>query len=168
MQGKLKQRYQIHKEVSRSSYFQGQIDVKTLPRLGELLASTAATMEVRFEFRNSDYDTPMVSGEVQADLEMECQRCLQAMPIPLQLVFRLLVDAPDDIVQESSLDTVYSEDGFIDIFEVVEDELILALPLVAMHDSSLCNEHWQVSDNDQESVVRENPFSVLKDLKTTH
>jgi len=168
MQGKLKQRYQIHKEVSRSSYFQGQIDVEALPRLGELLASKAATIGVQFEFKHSDYDTPMVGGEMQADLEMECQRCLQAMPISLQVEFKLLVDAPDDIVRESSLDTVYSEDGFIDIFEVVEDELILALPLVALHESSLCNEHWQVSDKDQEPVVRENPFSVLKDLKTTH
>ena len=168
MQGKLKQRYQIHKEVSRSSYFQGQIDVEALPRLGELLASTVATINVQFEFQHSDYDTPMVSGKMQADLEMECQRCLQAMPISSQVDFKLLVDAPEDIVRESSLDTVYSEDGSIDIFEVVEDELILALPLVAMHESSLCNRHWQAPDHDQDSVVKDNPFSVLKDMKTTH
>ena len=168
MQGKLKQRYQIHKELSRSGYFQGQIEVEALPRLGELLASTSAMIDVQFEFQNSDYETPMLSGDVQAELEIECQRCLQALPVPLQLQFKLLVDAPDDIVQESSLDTVYSEDGLIDIFEVVEDELILALPLVAMHESNLCNEHWQVSENEQEPAARENPFSVLKDLKTTH
>jgi len=168
MQGKLKQRYQIHKEVSRSSYFQGQIDVESLSRLGELLASTEATIDVQFEFQNSDYDAAMISSEVQTELEMECQRCLQALSVPLQHEFKLLVDAADDIVQESSLDTVYSEDGLVDIFEVVEDELILALPLVAMHDNNMCNEHWQVSEDDQEPVVRENPFSVLKDLKTTH
>ncbi len=168
MQGKLKQRYQIHKEVSRSGYFQGQIDVEALSRLGELLASTAATIDVQFEFQNSDYDTALVCGEVEAELEMECQRCLQALSVPLQLEFKLLVDAADDIVQESSLDTVYSEDGLIDIFEVVEDELILALPLVAMHENNMCNEHWQTPEKDQEPAVRENPFSVLKDLKTTH
>ena len=168
MQGKLKQSYQTHKEVSRSSYFQGQIEAEALPRLGELLASKSAAIDVKFEFQNSDYDTALVSGEVQTMLEMECQRCLQAISVPLHLEFKLLIDAPDDIVQESSLDTIYSEDGLIDIFEVVEDELILALPLVAMHESNLCNEHWQVSEHDQEPVVRENPFSVLKDLKTTH
>ena len=168
MQGKLKQRYQIHKEVTRSSYFHGQIDARELPRLCDLLANDEATIDVQFEFRPSDYDTALVSGEMQGELEMECQRCLQGLPVPIQLEFKLLVDAPDDVVKESSLDTIYSEDGFVDIFEVVEDELILALPLVAMHENAQCNKHWQVSEHDQEPIARENPFSVLKELKTTH
>lgn len=154
--------------MSRSSYFQGLIDVAELSRLGELLANSESTIELKFEFRVSDYDVPMLSGEFQTSLQMECQRCLQAMDTPLQLSFKLLVDAPDDVIRESSLDSVYSEDGLIDLFEVVEDELILALPLVSMHENGSCNKHWQVSDNDLEPVVRENPFSVLKDLKTTH
>ncbi len=168
MLDKLKQCYQVLKEVSRNSHFEGQIDVADLSRLGELLANSESTIEMQFEFRVSDYDVPMLSGEIQTSLQMECQRCLQAMETPLQLIFKLLVDAPDDVIRESSLDTVYSEDGLIDLFEVVEDELILALPLVSMHENGSCNKHWQVSDNDREPVARENPFSVLKDLKTTH
>lgn len=168
MRGRLKQRYQIHKELSRSSYFQGEIEVGNLSRLGELLVNSESIIETEFEFRLSDYDLPMLSGKIQANLQMECQRCLEAMESPLQLDFKLLVDAPDDIVRDSSLDTIYSEDGFIDIFEVIEDEVILALPLVAMHENGSCNKHWQVPEYDGEPAVRENPFSVLKDLKTTH
>ncbi|MDH5356530.1 MAG: YceD family protein [Gammaproteobacteria bacterium] len=168
MQGRLKRRYQIHKELSRSSYFQGEIDVGELSRLGELLANSDSVIEADFEFRRSDFDLPMLSGKVQGNLEMECQRCLQAMVTPIQLDFKLLIDAPDDIVRDSCLDTVYSEDGFINFFEVVEDELILALPLVAMHEHDSCNKHWQVPESDLEPAVRENPFLILKDLKTTH
>ena len=168
MQGKLKQRYQILKEVSRGSHFQGLIEVKKLSRLCELLAVDDGEIALGFKFENSDFATPMISGEIKACLQVECQRCLQALETVLAFNFKLLVDADDDIVSESSLDTVYSEDGDIDIFEVVEDEIILALPLVSMHEDDTCNAHWQASDNSQTSAVRENPFSVLKDLKTTH
>ncbi len=168
MRDRLKQHYQVHKEVTRSSYFEGQIEVDNLTRLSDLLVSPKATIVVKFEFLSSDFDSPMLVGEMQTELQMQCQRCLQAMPTPIQLDFKLLIDAADDIIQESSLDTVYSEDGIIDIFEVVEDELILALPLVAMHENESCNKHWQTSDSNQDPVVRESPFSVLKELKTTH
>jgi uncharacterized protein len=168
MQGKLKQRYQIHKEVSRNGYFQGQIDVEKLSRLCELLASNQGEITLKFEFKHSDFDVPMISGKIQTSLQVVCQRCLQAMETALGFDFRLLVDAADDTVSESGLDSVYSEDGNIDIFEVVEDEIILALPLVSMHQNDTCNEHWQAADNSLEPVIRENPFSVLKDLKTKH
>ncbi len=168
MQAKLKHRYQVHKEVSRRGYFEGHIDLLDLPRLGELLASRQGEIAVKFEFLSSDYAIPMVSGKLHCSLQIKCQRCLQSMPNDLELDFSLLIDAADDIVRESSLDTLYSEAGYIDVFEVIEDEIILALPLVAMHKNDSCNEHWQVAEQNREPAVRENPFSVLKDLKTPH
>ena len=168
MQGKLRQRYQVHKEVSRRGYFEGQIDSVNLVRLSDLVVSTEARVNVGFEFLMSDYSIPMVAGRIDADLEIECQRCLQPMKQEMQLEFRLLVDAEDELISESSLDTLYSDEGMIDIFEVVEDEIILALPLVALHENSSCNEHWPTSVETRESVVKDNPFSVLKDLKINH
>ncbi len=168
MQGKLKQSYPVLKEVSRRGYFEGWIRVMDLPRVCELLASGQGVIAVRFEFLNSDYAIPMIRGSLQASLQIECQRCLQVMSNELEFEFQLLIDAADDIVSESSLDTLYSNEGKINIFEVVEDEIILALPLVAMHEKDTCNEHWQVTESTQEPADRENPFSVLKDLKTTH
>ena len=168
MQGRLRQRYQFLKEVSRRGYFRGSIDVADLGRLAELLASPQGQIEVSFEFLMSDYSVPKVSGQIKSSLLVECQRCLLSMPVNLELEFSLLIDAADELVRESSLDTLLSEEGFVDIFEVVEDEIILALPLVAMHENETCNKHWQVAEEAQEPVVKENPFSVLKDLKITH
>jgi uncharacterized protein len=81
--------------------------------------------------------------------------------------FRLLIDASDELLGNSSEDTLYSDDGYIDIAEVVEDELILALPLVAMHEDTACNENWRASELQVETPVKENPFAVLQQLKTT-
>jgi uncharacterized protein len=89
----------------------------------------------------------------------------------MELDFRLMIDASDEIVRQSSLDTLYSDDGYIDITEVVEDELILAVPLVAMHEDTACNEDLlikgQLTDSQSEAAVKENPFAVLQQLKTT-
>jgi uncharacterized protein len=167
MQEKLRRSYQIQKEVSRDGYFQGRIEVSDLARLSEFLLSDQAIIEVEFSIRQSDYGTPIVQGRLETNLTVECQRCLEAMEMPLQIDFKLLVDADDDMIAVSSLDTVYSEEGTISIFEVVEDEIILGLPLVIMHEDVACNEFWQTQEQDPEQATKENPFSVLAKLKTT-
>ena len=172
MQDKLRKRYQVHREVAQSGRFEGEIELSDLKRLGEMLYPGSDELRERkialsFEFARSEFDVPMLAGHLQADLVLECQRCLQSLEMPLELDFKLLIDANDDIVQHSSEDTLYSEDGYIDIVEVVEDELILAIPLVAMHEDRACNGNWQVSEPAPEIAKTENPFSVLQQLKTT-
>jgi len=168
MQEKLRRHYQIQKEVSRGGKFQGEIGLSDLGRLSDFLLSDRAEIDVEFSFSQSDYDLPMVEGQLQARFIIECQRCLKAMELPLNIDFQLLVSPPDSEVTESSLDTVFSENGSVDIFAVVEDELILGLPLVTMHEDIACNEFWQAQEEDPEPTTKENPFSVLAKLKTTH
>lgn len=165
MQDKLRRRYQIQKEVSRGGFFEGFIDVGELSRLAVFLLSDQAKIAVEFSIRQSDYDAPILEGRLEAELTLECQRCLEAMELPLRIDFKLLINADDDVVAESSLETVYSEDGTIDIFEVVEDEIVLGLPLVIMHDDIACNKFWQTQEQGSERATKENPFSVLAKLK---
>jgi len=168
MQEKLRRRYQIQKEVSRGGYYQGNIEIDDLARLSDFLLSEKAKITVEFSFNQSDYGTPIILGRLETSLTVECQRCLEKMEIPLHIDFKLLVDADDDMITESSLDTVFSEDGTVDIYEVVEDEIILGLPLVIMHEDVTCNEFWQAQEQDPEPAIKENPFSVLAKLKTSN
>jgi len=173
MRDKLRKRYQVQKEVTQNGRFEGEIPLSELERLGELLHLEALDSDERkvtvsFEFVRNEFDIPMLEGHLQTSLELECQRCLKPLQTPMELDFRLLIDASDEIVRQSSLDTLYSDDGYIDITEVVEDELILAVPLVAMHEDTACNEEWrQLTEQQSEAVVKENPFAVLQQLKTT-
>lgn len=167
MQGKLKRHYQIQKEVSRGDYFQGVIELRALLRLAGKLESDQGKIMVEFEFTASDYDCPILNGRLETSLTVECQRCLKSMDLAMKSEFKLLIDAPGELAHESSLDTIYSDNGAIDIFEVVEEELILGLPLVAMHDDISCDEYGRSQDETPDISVKENPFSVLKKLKTT-
>ena len=170
MRDKLRKSYQVAKETSQNGYFEGVIPLADMERLAEFLypEETANTdqVSVDFEFIQSEYDLPLVRGRLEALLALQCQRCLGKLDFPVSIDFKLLIDADEDTLKACSLDTLYSEDGYIDIVEVVEDELILGIPLVCMHEDSACNEHWLASEAD--AGVKENPFSVLEKLKTTN
>ncbi len=171
MRDKLRRRYQVHKEVSRSGFFEGKISLAELERLRELLYPGDAALPegeigVSFEFGRNEYDIPTVKGRLATRLGLECQRCLGALEVPLELDFQLMIDASDELVRSGSIDTLYSEEGYIDIVDLVEDELILAIPLVALHDDQGCNEHWQKSEDEPDSAATDNPFAVLQQLKT--
>lgn len=172
MRDKLRKRYQVQKEVAQNGCYEGEIALSELKRLGEMLHSTgdteaAGNVTLDFGFSRNEFDIPMLAGRLQTRLGLECQRCLQPLELPLELDFRLMIDASDELLRHSSEDTLYSVDGFVDIAEVVEDELILAVPLVAMHEDTACNENWQASGSISDSTVKENPFAVLQQLKTT-
>lgn len=172
MRDKLRRSYQVRKEMNQGSRFEGDIELSELKRLGELLYAGSVEPAQRkitlgFEFTRSEFDTPMLVGQLQTRLELECQRCLQPLDLPMDLGFSLLIDATDEIVQHGNQDTCYSDNGYIDIAEVVEDELILAIPLVAMHEDTRCNSNWQDSASGAETAKPENPFAVLQQLKTT-
>jgi uncharacterized protein len=168
MQTKLHRLYQFQKEATQRSYHEGLITLKELSRLASMLKSDQAEISVQFCITDSDYDQLVIKGHVEAELAIECQRCLKPVVQPVDLDFELLINAPDHIVQNSGLDTIFSEDGTIDIFELVEDEMILGLPLVSLHENDSCNEYWKISDKVQEEAKKENPFLVLEKLKTKH
>ena len=172
MRDKLRKRYQVDKEINRNGSFEGEIALSDLERLGELLypgreANSHGKVNLEFAFSRNELGVPMISGQIRTRLDLECQRCLQALDWPLELDFRLMIDASDELVQNSSVDTLYSDEGFIDIVEVVEDELILAIPFVVMHEDTACNESWRPAESAPEPARQDNPFSVLQQLKTT-
>ena len=169
MQDRLRRQYQVSREVSRKGYFEGELSFEHFERLNELIHpefdSRHNKVAIQFEFTTSEYGIPLFTGSLRTRLLLECQRCLGKVEFPVEQEFRLMIDASDDMVRESSMDTLYSDDGYIDIVEAIEDELILAIPLVVMHEDKSCNKHMPSLDMPAE-VTKENPFSVLKQLKT--
>ncbi|MBT3204363.1 MAG: hypothetical protein HOM14_11255 [Gammaproteobacteria bacterium] len=166
MQGKLQQVYRVSKELGQNSLLSGSFQLSKLARLCSLILSEEADLKVTFEFSTDVYQHPSIKGHLDTELLVECQRCLEPMVHPIDLDFHLLIDATEEDVQSFQIDTVYTDEGYLDVFEVIEDELILALPLISMHEDSTCNKNWQ-PDSDEEMVVEKvNPFSVLEALKS--
>jgi len=81
------------------------------------------------------------TGFVVADLtvdgtaELECQRCLQPMTEPVSSTVRvaLIVAEADSSRVPENLEPVLAPDGRVSVGELVEEEMLLALPIVPLH-----------------------------------
>lgn len=108
--------------------------------------------------------------QVTAQVSLTCQRCLKPMAVPLELEREYRFVRDED--QAASLDLDAEEDvlslgGRFDLIELIEDELLLALPLVPRHDQ--CPEPLAQPKAEPEFEVepeeRPNPFAALAGLK---
>lgn len=106
----------------------------------------------------------------QAPVWLTCQRCLQPYELPLTLDRRLRFvrgEAEAEALDAESEDDVLALSRWLDLRELVEDELLLALPLVPRH--AVCPQPLPMAvDAGPEpdgGAERPNPFAALQGLK---
>jgi uncharacterized protein len=125
------------------------------------------------ELLNPSHVQPQVWVHLGADtsLPLVCQRCLHPVEVPLAVhrSFRFVADeaaaaAEDDTAEEDLLALSRS----FDLLELVEDELLMEVPVAPMHD--VCPVPVQLEhvdpDFQQAEAQREHPFAALSRLKT--
>lgn len=151
--------------------FEGTVSLAAMRRLRELVLTpegkVCATVEVRFD--EAMYVT--VSGVATARVRLECQRCLGPKEVLLRAVFRLL--AVDSVAEAEVLnernDPLIAPGGVFDLLTALEDELLLALPSVAMHESEevcgQCSFHFGTPQVPDATPHHQSPFAVLEQLK---
>jgi uncharacterized protein len=111
----------------------GRVEMQELSRLAQMQGSTEG-LEYHLRGGLADNGKPCLRISVRGCVELPCQRCLEPLPIPiavdaeLQLAgtLREISEADDDI------DRVLAS-RCMDIGQLVEDEVILALPMVPRH-----------------------------------
>jgi uncharacterized protein len=144
--------------------FSGSVQLGDLPRLSPLLSRSEGSADYRFLFSRDQHRRPMIEGHVEATLWQTCQRCLEEMPIVVAADFRLVVvQGLDEAGQlDEDVDPLLAEQG-VSLLDLVEDELILALPVVPLHED--CEGLKLDDDMATAGEPRENPFAALKALK---
>jgi len=104
----------------------------------------------------------------QATVHLECQRCLkpltEALAAERSFQFVHGEDAAAQLDADSD-DDVLALTRALDLRELIEDELLLALPIVPRHD--VCPEPLAVAADVELSDERPNPFAALAALKRT-
>lgn len=78
---------------------------------------------------------PVVSGEMRADIELMCQRCMQPMVYaahePLAL---MLIESESELpLVPESHEPWIANPAHLNLLELIEEQLLLALPLIAKH-----------------------------------
>ena len=166
------------KLVEQGRCLAGVVPLQQLPRLAEVALDGTEAIAVTLDFTRSAGGRPMIKGHIRGNILLECQRCMQpvtiALDAPLQVA--LTTFESDERPEQEGLEAWLIEDERLFIQDFVEDEILLALPLVAKHEQceplrkliEALPSDEPVTENEQEDVAanaKKNPFAVLKNWK---
>lgn len=170
-------RLDIKAFAEEGAHLQGE---RRLREYGRLLAETqgrGAESPVAWtasgEIRNPLHVQPEIWLHLQANatLTLTCQRCLAPVDVPVSVdrSFRFVSDEQVAAAQdEESEEDVLALSRSFDLLELVEDEMLMEMPLAPRHETCPVPVKLAVEDADFDSVSvqRENPFAVLGKLKS--
>ncbi|MFD0325123.1 MULTISPECIES: YceD family protein [Lysobacter] len=145
---------------------EGRLPLSALTRLQGVLLDTQGFVDYSLDFDSDSLKVPYVELKIDTELPLLCQRTLERFLLPVQIVQRLGLIR--DEADEASLPEGYEpllmpEDGMLRAAELVEDELILAVPVVPIAPGSEAVEaDWPAPQAELDSV---NPFAGLSSLK---
>lgn len=159
------------------AYSEGRLTLADLPRLFAEKAPNSA-MEAEFTWSLTVFHetrlgqtkpTLLMNLTLKAEIWLVCQRCLEAylQPLSLSTTFEIVQtqeQADTAPIDDDEIDVVVGSHHF-DLFDLIEEELLLALPLVPRH--AICahpalarlREEFAAFDE-----VKASPFAALADL----
>jgi uncharacterized protein len=144
----------------------GEIALNKLARLQDALYDQQGQIRVNLSF-SKNKALPLIQGTIAAQLNIECQRCLDKINLPLNVSIKLAV--VNSIIQADTLSGEYdpfiSTEKKISLNQLIEDELLLALPDFPRHQQTCVNYFEAVSEN--KITASHHPFSILAQLKNT-
>ena len=163
--------------ATQGRLIEGKVALADLKRVLPLLRSSNGEVVFSLNFDIDEMGMPRIRGKVQATLSLQCQRCMEDMEFPVLSRVRLGIVPSREAAKQipDNYDPLVSDDE-TSIVSIIEDELILALPIVAMHkiedcpqgDTFIVKHDGQAGDRPTDvGTGKESPFSVLAKLKST-
>ncbi|CAI8155306.1 MAG: Large ribosomal RNA subunit accumulation protein YceD [Cellvibrionales bacterium UBA7375] len=149
---------------------EGELAAKGLTRLGESVEAITGPLKASLQFSLDESRQPMVTGKASVCVDVICQRCLDIMNIEVKAAIALQVVWSEDHIANVAPD--YEPwivvDKIADLDVVIEDEILLALPIVNYHKIGECTGSalYRKADINLEEATVDSPFSVLQQLKS--
>lgn len=145
------------------------------PRLSEdavavepgLTVSWTATGESRPQTGGEDEVWLHLQG--QASVPLTCQRCLGPVTVPLAFErwFRFVADeATAELLDDETEEDLLALSNDFDLYGLVEDELLMALPLVPVHEACPGDSPYLGAEVEADEAAKPNPFAVLAKLRS--
>ena len=156
--------------VAARRIFEGSLPLASLARLLPSLADDSGKCSYRVEFGRDEFGVAFCEIHADAAVALVCQRTLERFELPVRIEQRigLVRDERDEAGLPPGYEPVQlPEDGRIHPVELIEDELILALPLIPVKPGSEAIEaHWADDAEPEAQDERPNPFAALSALKS--
>jgi uncharacterized protein len=150
----------------------GQLPVASLKRLCESLLDEQGTVIANLLFEVDTERRPRIVGNVSADVSVVCQRCLQPMKLHVEDRIDLVLvttDAQSKALPDRFDPWICGEDEQLSPADIIEEQLILAMPIVTMHERCVDVNKAQdlaIQNQIESESARKNPFAALAGLKS--
>ncbi|GAB6040129.1 YceD family protein [Endothiovibrio diazotrophicus] len=163
----LPERLDLLRDASRGRAFRGRIPLDRMARLRVAAVDAVGDAVVEFALDRDGAGRPFMKGTVAAAVALTCQRCLQPVMLELEAVFSLgLVRGEQEAERlPEEYEPLLVAPEPMELAPLIEDELLLALPAVARHDTCSMGYSPEPAAEPEEAPPRENPFAALSALK---
>ncbi len=156
--------------AKKGAHLRGSFPVAAMPRLVQLCRDDSGTVYFDLQFGRSEEEEGLylVHGPVSASVRATCQRCLGPMTLDLAAEMRLILlrsGEREDLEQEGEALVI---EGPVSLVELVEDELLLGMPMIPIHEPSACPARSYVRSKSAGAVGGKKgagPFSALAAAK---
>ena len=142
----------------------GKIQLDSLERLKGILLENKGMLQYNLSFNFDESGVCIVECIIDTQLILECQRCFK--PVDIEINKSSLLGVVNDKDEFEALAKEYEplqlDEGIISVEELVEDELLLSIPLSPLHPVDNCS-----GTNDLDRVnadAKPQPFAVLAAL----
>lgn len=156
--------------AENAAQLHGYLPIRDMAMLIKSLSDDAGKAEVDLAFGIDEQGVKYVQGHVEAAVNLQCQRCLE--PFHYEIITDFLSGLITNEAAAKQLperfDPCLFKDNELNIKDLIEEELILSLPIVPMHDRDHCKKTLPMSWGEEEnanSPERESPFKVIESLK---
>ncbi|MBE9567253.1 MAG: DUF177 domain-containing protein [Proteobacteria bacterium] len=161
------------RQVELNRTLEGVYPLSKFTRLGELLLSDEGFISVKLEFGQCvGFDC--LRAQISAKLQLECQRCLDsaATDVSGSFKFALVRNEEESELLPEELEPYLLEGDEQSIIDLVEDELLLCLPMVTTHEGE-CSDFMSRQNEIKAAIEAEreadkkasHPFAALQALK---
>lgn len=148
----------------------GEVPVSSFERLSEQVEIESGDQIIKVQVALKKTNGILWLGfDVMGQLMVSCQRCLEPMAVDVTGEYRLAVLFDETLIEqlqdaEYILVSELNAGKMSPIKDLLEDELLLILPLSLHHDD--CDMPIEMTKNGNDDEGRENPFLVLASLKS--
>lgn len=143
-------------------HLKGTVDLAEMSRLHDSLYNQDGIVEIDWHFTTDEQHRSIITGNIQTTVNVLCQRCLQVMSLPIETKVALIILNNEDQEVPQNYEALILTNPEISLYNMIEDELLLALPIVSYHESCSSNE-YTIKKADQDDL-KENPFKILENL----
>lgn len=121
---------------SRGTELRGELELGRMSRLGELLHDDGGSVKASLRFRHRDGGGLVLDLDYETTLALTCQRCLERMEYPLAEHVEMAVVESEALERRlpPGCDSLVLDEERLNPAQLIEDELIVAVPLVPRHE----------------------------------